>query len=163
MASNSQHVVIYYTAKPKLNHLSRVFDDSSTGYVSLYDENLNLVKTVSKRAIVESLFINETNVICRFSHRSSECCKVFDFKLNHVTSFGQQKNQEEPFYMEKFEVNAKQFGKEKLNPVVFGLSEENLYLYTKKYMAIMCRTTGAIWKQIKVHVYFRFSIECNRS
>jgi len=34
VASNSQHVVIYYTAKPKLNHLSRVFDDSSTGYVS---------------------------------------------------------------------------------------------------------------------------------
>ena len=151
VACNSENLVVYYTAKStKTRYLAGILDcSSSLGHVSLYDANLNLVSSISEKAIIESLFINESNVICTFANRSFECCKVFDLKLNHVTSFGQQKNQEEPFFMEKVEVNAKQFGKEKVNPVVFGLSQDNIYFYTKKYMAIMCRTTGTISKQIK--------------
>ena len=148
VSCHSEYIVVYYTAKPKLRHPADAFDDSSIGHVALYDSDLNLVNVISEKAIIESVFINESNVICTFAHRSFECCKVFDFKLNHVTSFGQQKNQEESFYMEKIEVNAKQFGKEKVNPVVFGWSKENIYFYTKKYMAIMCRTKGTVWKQI---------------
>ena len=149
VACHSEHIVVYYTAKPKHKHPADAFDDSSIGHVSLYDADLNLINSISEKAIIESVFINESNLICTFAHRSFECCKVFDFKLNHVTSFGQQKNQDEPFFMEKVEVNAKQFGKEKVNPVVFGLSKENIYFFTKKYMAIMCRTTGTIMKQIE--------------
>jgi hypothetical protein len=149
VACHSEHIVVYYTAKPELKQPADAFEDSSIGHVALYDADLNLVNSISEKAIIESVFINESNVICTFAHRSFECCKVLDFKLDHVISFGQQKNQEEPFYMEKVEVNPKQFGKDKVNPVVFGLSKENIYFYTKNYMAVMSRTTGFVWKQIE--------------
>ena len=51
--------------------------------------------------------------------------------------------------MEKIELNSKQFGKEKATPVVFGLTKENIYSYTKHCMTIMCRESGQIVKKME--------------
>lgn len=127
-----------------LSRASDVFGDATINFISLYDSELNLIKTVRERSSIESIYMNDSRIVCSFGHRTYECCKVFDLELNHVESFGQQNDEQKEFYLERTEVSAAQFAKEKYNPVIFGINEEKIYFYTKKTMTIMCKKTGSI-------------------
>jgi hypothetical protein len=144
----NDHLLFYYTSKSNQSCQSNVIDDSSTGYISLYDSELNLLKKITEKSIIESIFINESRIILTFSHRSSEVCKVFDYDLDYLESFGQQNDPEVAFYMNKVKISAKEFAKEKMNPIVFGFDKDNIYFYSKKSMSIMSRKSGLILKSI---------------
>lgn len=143
-SSTSSHFVLGY-----LSRISDLFGDATINFVALYDSELNLVRTVRERSSIESIFMNEARIVCSFGHRTYECCKVFDLELNYVDSFGQQTDAEKPFYMERAEVSAAQFAKEKYNPVVFGYNEEKIYFYNKKSMTVVCKQTGCVLKQLE--------------
>lgn len=78
------------------NHL-----DMNTNYVRLYDSNFNLIKSIQRYASMESIFMNETSIIIHYSHIAEASCEVYDYKMNVVSTFGQQSNATAPFYMEK--------------------------------------------------------------
>ena len=98
--------------------------------------------------------MNDSRIVCSFGHRTYECCKVFDLELNHVESFGQQNDEQKEFYLERTEVSAAQFAKEKYNPVIFGLNEGKIFFYTKKTMTIMCKKTGLVLNSFEKSNYF---------
>ncbi len=127
-----------------LSRTSDIFGDATINFIALYDHELNLIRTVKERSSIESIFMNDSRIICSFGHRSYECCKVFDTELNHVESFGQQTENDKPFYLERTEVSAAQFAKEKYNPVIFGYNEEKIFFYNKKSMTVMCKKNGCV-------------------
>lgn len=148
IASHNDYFVLHYTSKPDHKHMYETYDDSSTGYLSVYDADMNLLRTIVEKTVIESIFINKSRVVCLFAHKSHECCKMFDLELNFIGSFGQQIDSSQPFYIEKIDTNLKYFSKEKMNPTIFGVGEDYVYLYDKKSMTLMSRHTGRVEKLV---------------
>ena len=52
VTNNANYFVLYYTARPKVKQ--SYLDDSSVGHVSLFDSELNLIKSITSYCIIES-------------------------------------------------------------------------------------------------------------
>ncbi len=164
-------IVLSYISKIKLRS-PEIFGESTVSYVSLYDANLNQIKTITDKSLIESIYMNNSKIVCSFAHKTFDSCKVFeinylfdknclfkfeiflkvyDFELNFIESFGQQSDKDKPFFMEKSILNnARPYysSKDKLNPIVFGYTENNIYFYNTKAMYLMSRKQGTIVKTV---------------
>ncbi len=120
-------------------------------YICLYDSSLNLIKTITDKSLIESIYMNDSMIVCSFAHKTFECCKIYDFQLNFIESFGQQNDKEQPFYMEKPILIGRQTfsSREKLNPVIFGMTHAHIFFYNTKSMFIMCRKNGTIIREME--------------
>lgn len=147
--SSNDMIILSYISKVKLrNH--DLFGESTISFISLFDSNLNLLKTITDKSLIESIYINDSKIICSFAHKTFDCCKVYDLDLNFIESFGQQNDKEKPFFMEKTNSTVKQNynSKEKLNPSIFGFSSNKIYFFNSKKMFIMSRKLGIILNSI---------------
>lgn len=142
-------IVLSYISKVKVRSLD-IFAESTVSYINLFDSNLNLIKTISDKSLIESIYINESRIICSFAHKTFDCCRVYDLHLNLVETFGQQNDKDKPFFLEKSHLNNKQLHntKEKLNPIMFGFTDKNIYFYNSKSMFVMSRKLGLIVKEM---------------
>jgi len=114
--------------------------------ILLYDSELNLIKSISETLSIESIFMNDSQIVCS-STFGSKCFKVFDLELNHKESFGQQTDEQKEFYFEKTTLEAAKFGREKSIPIIFGLNKDIIFFFTKKAITFMCKKTGMILKK----------------
>lgn len=142
LSNTSNKFIICYIAQPKSGSSREPFSES-VSHLRLYDENLNCIRATKERHLVESIFMNDRRVVCSFTHKSVDCCKVYDIELNELKSFGQQTNVDDPFYFEKLPANRKDY-KARLNPSIFGYTSSNIYLHDRHSMLIMCQKTGRI-------------------
>lgn len=97
------------------------------------------------------IFVIFSFILSVFSFYKFPPNKVYDFQLNLVESFGQQSDKEKLFYMEKSVLtNVKQYynSKDRLNPIVFGYTDNNVYFYNSKTMYVMSRKSGLILKTV---------------
>lgn len=115
---------------------------------NLYDENLNLLKSMSDSKMVESIHLSETKFVCTYTHKSSNICAVFDHEMNFIENFGQSKDTSSPFYMEKLK-SAENYREKKLNPVIFKFDSHFIYFYTQSELIIMCKQTGNVSQRHK--------------
>lgn len=127
--------------------------DTNTNYIRLYDMDFNVIKSIQRQTSIESCFMNDKYVIIHYSHLAESCCEVYDFTLTQVSSFGQQSNTTAPFYLEKSNLSMRQqmnlnF---RINPKLFGFTEEYIYLWNYHKVFIMCRKSGIIVKSMKLH------------
>lgn len=138
------HFVVCFTAKN--NESSQYFFETSSTHVNLYDSDLNLVKSLKKFSSIESVFMNEKYIVVTHSHRSDGCCSIYDYRLNELALFGQQKDKDADFFMERLSLSWKEQNSlnYKINPKVFGLTEKLIYFYNHAEMTIMDRVKGKV-------------------
>jgi hypothetical protein len=79
---------------------NEICHSKSIYFIHLFDINLNLMKSIWKIKMIESVFMNESNIITSYLNNTNECCQVYDCKLNELFSFGQKMNEQNPFYLE---------------------------------------------------------------
>ena len=128
------------------NEYSQYFFETSSTHVNLYDSDLNLVKSLKKFSSIESVFMNEKYIVVTHSHRSDGCCSIYDYRLNELALFGQQKDKDADFFMERLSLSWKEQNSlnYKINPKVFGLTEKLIYFYNHAEMTIMDRVKGKV-------------------
>jgi hypothetical protein len=148
------------------NYLLIGFSSSHVNYVHLLDSDLKVVRTKKIRNLAESCYLNDKNIVLFYENRVNDCCDLFDCQLNLITSFGQQTNEEQPFYMKKSIVcnpEEKRFGF-KLNPKIFGMNDNYLYMSNYNKVSIMNRLTGKEVKKIDLcgfRPYFLMDLQNN--
>lgn len=141
------HFVVTFTSKTS----GTSFYESNSTYILLYDANLTLIKMIKRFSSIESIYMNEKYVCLFYVHRSHSCCTLFDYQLNELNSFGQQTESTHSFYMEKSQPTClKDQYKTKINPHLFGLTDNRIYLYNMQKMIEMNRHTGAIVSELKL-------------
>ena len=138
------HFCVCFTSK----NTERQYYDMNTNFIRLYDLDFNLINSQQRFTSIESIYMNESFVLLYYSHKQEACCEVYDYQMNLLHSFGQQLNVNGPFYMEKSTLTVRQqmtlnF---KLNPKIFGYTEEHIYFSNFSKMCIMSRKTGLIEK-----------------
>jgi hypothetical protein len=138
------HFVVCFTAKN--NESSQYFFETSSTHVNLYNSDLSLVKSLKKFSSIESVFMNENCIVVTHSHRSDGCCSIYDYRLNELALFGQQKDKDADYYMERLNLSWKEQNSlnYKINPKVFGLTENLIYFYNHAEMTIMDRIKGKV-------------------
>lgn len=134
MSNTSEHFVICYPS---------LIRTKNTTVILLFDSDLNEIASTEYSNSVESVYMNTTNIVVTFAKKNIECCQIYDYNFNKISSFGQQKNQNEPFYFIDSSVERTSF-KENFNPVVFGLTDELIFTYTKADIIILSRDTGKV-------------------
>ena len=128
---------------------SLVDNNNVQHFLSIFDCNLNKIKSIREINSIESLYINESILICSYLNASSNCCNVFDLNLTLVTSFGQKFNEYSEFFIRKNDHPFSENGRLLCNPLIFGYSEEHIYFYNKLCIIIMCSKTGTLLRQIQ--------------
>lgn len=119
-------------------------------FISIFDCNLNKIKSISSNYSIESIYINEKSIICTYLNANPHhIYNVFDFNLTHITSFGQCYNEFSKFYVRRNDIPFSEKGILKYNPVLFGFTDDNIYFHNKVCIVIMCKKTGDIVKQFK--------------
>jgi hypothetical protein len=144
-----EYFCVCFTSKNKENY----YYDMNTNFIRLYDIEFNLIKSVQRFTSIESIFMNEKYVILFYSHKSVGCCEAYDYQLNEQFSFGQNSNMSDPFFMEKSILTMKQqislnF---KLNPKIFGFTNDLIFLWNYKRVFTMSRKTGEVIKSLDLH------------
>lgn len=96
--------------------------------------------------------MNEKYIVCVNSYKIDKCCVVYDYRFNEVYAFGQQDNENEEFYMEKSQISEREMytSNVKLNPKIFGFTNECIYMYNMNNMIILDRRLGVVLKKLKI-------------
>ena len=139
------HFLLCYIATPKID--SQDLFGESVSYINLYDTELREIKSTTDRYLIESIYLTQNRIFCTYAHKTTDCCRVYDYDFNVCEGFGQQSNCEAPFYFEKAPLDNKDY-KAKLNPVIFGFHEDKVYFYTKKSVFIMCKKSGRVLNKL---------------
>lgn len=134
MSNTSDHFVLCYPSSSGTNHKTEIL---------LFDSELNEISSTKCSNSAESIYMNTNSIVVTFAHKKHECCQIYDYSFNITGSFGQQINCDEPFYFENAPVETNSF-KKKLNPVVFGLTDDKIYTYNKTHMVILSRQSGRV-------------------
>ena len=123
--------------------------------VHLYDSDLNLIQAMEYSNLVESIYMNETNIVLFFENRVNECCEVYDLNMNLLSSFGQNLYKENAFYMPKSVINNYQDSKFcfKFNSKIFGLTTDRVYLSNYNNVYVLCRNTGKELRKMELSGY----------
>jgi hypothetical protein len=119
----------------------------------LFNKEFRLIKHIKLGSLLDHVFVNDKFVCVLFAHRPSSCCILYDSELNQIESFGQQVHPDKPFYLEKSLLvtsvgSNTSSNKYKLQPKVFGITYEHIYLYNQNKMTIMDRASGQVLHQL---------------
>ena len=120
--------------------------------VHLYDSDLNLIQSKKNLHLIESIFLNEKNMLFFYENRANECCQVYDLDMKLLSRFGQNLNKEEAFYMPKSIITNYEHSKFcfKFNSSVFGLTEKRIYLSNYNIIYILDRKSGKELKRLEL-------------
>ena len=69
-------IVLSYISKIKVRS-PEIFGESTVSYVSLFDASLNPIKTITDKSLIESIYMNNSRIVCSFAHKTFDSCKVF--------------------------------------------------------------------------------------
>ena len=134
-----KHFVVGFTSIQRFN-------------VNIYDSDLNLIQAKSNLNLIESILINEKNIVLFYENKPNECCQVYDLNMKLLSSFGQNVDKDEAFYLPKSIINNYEHSKFcfKFNSFVFGLSEKYIYLGNYNYVYMLNRKSGKEVKKLEL-------------
>jgi len=159
LASNASYYPIYSSTSDKL--VISYLDERSVTNIILFDSNLNQLKASRLQNLIESIYMNNKNIVCTFVHKSSDISIVLNFELNSVGTFGQKLDADKPFFYDIIE-DTKDF-RSKKNLTVFGFNESRIYLYNTIEMVLMCSKTGTVLNTVKKKPSSYFIIDSNEN
>ncbi len=142
------HFCVCFTSK----NTEEYYFDMNTNFIRLYDIEFNLIKSLQRFTSIESIYMNDKYVMLYYSHKVDGCCEVYDYQMNEQFTFGQT-NPSAPFFMEKSNLTMKQqmnlnF---KLNPRIFGLTDELIYMWNYNKVFTISRKSGDLVKSLNLH------------
>ena len=120
--------------------LSYISADNYTKII-LLDSNLNIIKRAKCFNLIESIYMNKSNIVCTIANKKTNSCIIYDLQLNVLSSFGQQTNPSGPYYIEKIHQEHNDL-KVKTRPLICGLTDKKIYIHNKSEMSVISRSDG---------------------
>ncbi len=141
------------------------YDTTTSGilssFLAIYDIDLNLIKTVQEASSVESLYMNDRNIVVTFLRADlPNCFKIYDFNLNLIQAFGQYETPTRNFYFVRNDQFVSDLDRLKLNPIIFGLTEKLIYFFNRRNISVMSRERGELIHSFKKpHESSKFALD----
>jgi len=113
-----------------LNHLN---------YLKLFDQELNPLHTIELHYMPVDLHMNSSGIYVRSNNYNLNINK-YDYNLNHLRSFGQGLNEDEPYFIDR-------------NHKLISIENERVYMvdYEKSKIRIMNELSGKYFKSFEVN------------